>query len=401
MGGWISMLGVWLAGGLLALTGALCYAELATTYPYEGGDYVYLRRAYGNWAGYLFGWCQLVIIRPGDIALMAFIFSRYAQQIFQFTHSGLIYTTSVVVVLTAINVIGVKKGKWTQNLLTVIKALGLLAIVVAAISAPGVSPSVESGSFTMGGLKLALILVLFTFGGWNEMAYVAAEVKRPQQNIVRALVIGTTAVTVLYVLVNGAFLYALGYVRMAASEAVAVETVATVFPETAKKAISILICISALGAVNGLIFTGARISYAMGTGHTLFRRLGRWNQHLGTPVWALIVQSCLSLAIVLLAGSFIDTILYTAPVVWLFFLMTGLSVFVLRHKNPEHLRPYKVTGYPVTPIVFCACSVFMFYTCMSYASAKNPIGLLISTSALLAGVLLYWLTDVRHSAKRK
>jgi len=133
----------------------------------------------------------------------------------------------------------------------------------------------------------------------------------------------------------------------------------------------------------------------------LFRALGRWNQHLGTPIWALIVQACLSLAIALLAGSFIDTILYTAPVVWLFFLMTGLSVFVLRHKNPEHLRPYKVTGYPVTPIVFCACSVFMFYTCMSYASAKNPIGLLISMSALLAGVLLYWLTDVRHSAKRK
>jgi amino acid transporter len=401
MGGWISMLGVWLAGGLIALTGALCYAELATTYPYEGGDYVYLRRAYGNWAGYLFGWCQLVIIRPGDIALMAFIFSRYARQIFQFTHSGLIYTTSVIVVLTVINILGVKKGKWIQNLLTVIKVLGLLTIVVAAILAPGVSSSAESGGFTMGGLKLALILVLFTYGGWNEMAYVAAEVKRPRRNIVRALVIGTTTVTALYVLVNGAFLYALGYVRMAASEAVAVETVATVFPETAEKAISILVCISTLGAVNGLIFTGARISYAMGTKHTLFRGLGKWSQHLGTPVWALIVQACLSLAIALLAGSFIDTILYTAPVVWLFFLATGLSVFVLRHKDPESLRAYKVTGFPVTPIVFCSCSVFMFYTCMSYAFMKNPIGLLISASTLLTGALLYWLTDIRHCAKRK
>ena len=251
----------------------------------------------------------------------------------------------------------------------------------------------------MGGLKLALILVLFTYGGWNEMAYVAAEVKRPRRNIVRALVIGTTTVTALYVLVNGAFLYALGYVGMAASEAVAVETVATVFPETAKKAISILVCISTLGAVNGLIFTGARISYAMGTKHTLFRRLGRWSQHLGTPMWALIVQACLSLAIALLAGSFMDTILYTAPVVWLFFLATGLSVFVLRHKNPEHLRPYKVTGYPVTPIIFCTCSVFMFYTCVSYAFMKNSIGLLISTSTLLIGAVLYWLTDVRHSAR--
>jgi amino acid transporter len=401
MGSSISMLGVWLAGGLLALTGALCYAELATAYPHEGGDYVYLCRAYRNWTGYLFGWSQLAIIRPGDIALMAFIFSRYARQIFQFTHSDLIYTASVIVVLTVINVVGVKKSKWTQNFLTVIKALGLLGIVVAGMLAPSVSPSVKSGVFTMGGLKLALILVLFTYGGWNEMAYVAAEVKRPQRNIVRALVIGTIAVTALYVLINGAFLHALGYVKMAASKAVAVETIATVFPETASRAISILVCISTLGAVNGLIFTGARISYKMGTEHTLFRGLGRWNQHLGTPMWALIVQACLSLAIALLAGSFIDTILYTAPVVWLFFLATGLSVFVLRHKEPETLRPYKVTGYPITPIVFCSCSVFMFYSCISYAFMKNPLGLLISASTLLTGVFVYWLTNTRHSTKRR
>ena len=160
MGNWISMLGIWLAGGLLALCGALCYAELATTYPYEGGDYVYLSRAYGNWSGYLFGWSQLAIIRPGDIALMAFIFSRYAQQIFQFPHSGLIYAASVIVVLTVINVVGVKMGKWTQNILTVIKILGLLVIIVAGMLAPGVSPSTKPAAFTAGGLKLSLILVL-------------------------------------------------------------------------------------------------------------------------------------------------------------------------------------------------------------------------------------------------
>lgn len=401
MGSWVSVLAVWLIGGLLALTGALCYAELATTYPHEGGDYVYLSRAYGNWAGYLFGWSQLVIIRPGDIALMAFIFSRYARQIYRFPHSTIIYATSAVVVLTAINVLGVKEGKWTQNLLTLIKVMGLIAIIVTGILAPDVPPSVESEAFTMGGLKLALILVLFTFGGWNEMAYVAAEVKRPQQNIVRALVIGTTTVTVLYVLVNGAFLHALGYVKMAASKAVAVETIATVFPETAGRAISILVCISALGAINGLIFTGARISYAMGTEHSLFRSLGSWNRHLGTPMRALIAQGCLSLAIVLLARSFIDSILYTAPVVWLFFLATAMSVFVLRHKEPKTMRPYKVTGYPVTPIIFCTCSVFMFYNCMSYAFTKTAVGLLISVSVLLTGLLVYCFTDISSSAKRK
>lgn len=393
MGGWVWVLGIWLVGGLLALAGALSYAELATAYPREGGDYVYLSRAYGGWAGYLFGWSQLVVIRPGDIALMAFVFARYAGTLYApFESSRAVYATyatAVVVALTGINILGVKEGKWAQNLLTVIKVLGLLAIVAAGLLAPGTPPAPEAAVSTTGGLELALILVLFTFGGWNEMAYVAAEVRQPRRNIVRALVIGTTAVTVLYLLVNGAFLHALGYVRMAASRAIAVETVATAFPEMAGRAIAVLVCISTLGAANGLIFTGARISYAMGTGHTLFRGLGRWNRRLGTPVWALVTQGCLSLAIVHLAGSFIDTILYTAPVVWVFFLATGLSVFVLRHREPRTPRPYEVTGYPVTTIVFCAACVFMFYSSASYALAERPTGLVVLAGVLAAGVLVY------------
>lgn len=394
MGGWTGVLGIWLVGGLLALAGALCYAELATAYPLEGGDYVYLSRAYGGLAGYLFGWSQMVVIRPGDIALMAFIFARYAQQLYApFENSRPIYAATIIVVLTVINILGVKKGKWTQNVLTVVKVLGLLSIVVVGLAAEGPPRTgAEPAAFTMGGLELALILVLFTFGGWNEMAYVAAEVKRPQRNIVRALVLGTVAVTVLYILVNSTFLYVLGYAKMAASEAVAVETVASVLPKIAGRAISVLICISTLGAVNGLVFTGARISYAMGTERAIFRGLGRWNRRFGTPVWALVVQGCLSIVIVLLAGSFIDTLLYTAPVVWVFFLATSLSVFVLRRKEPHTRRPYKVTGYPVTTIIFCVCCVFMFYSCVSYALANKPIGLLISSGILLAGVLVYRFT---------
>jgi len=403
MGGWAGTLGIWVVGGLLALAGALCYAELATTYPLEGGDYVYLSRAYGGFAGYLFGWSQLVVIRPGDIAMMAFIFSRYAQQLYApFAHSGTIYAAGVIVVLTGVNILGVKQGKWTQNFLTVVKAAGLLSIVAVGLLAKGGGQRASApGGLTMGGFELALILVLFTFGGWNEMAYVAAEVKRPEKNIVRALVIGTTAVTALYLLVNGTFVYVLGYVKMSGSEAVAVDTVAAVFPEIAGRAISILICISTLGAVNGLVFTGSRISYAMGSEHAVFRILGRWNQRCGTPVWALLFQGCLSLAIVLLAGSFIDTILYTAPVVWVFFLATSLSVFVLRRKEPQTLRPYKVTGYPMTTIIFCACCVFMFYSCVSYAWSNKPIGLIVSSGFLLMGFLVYLLTDKRGSSQRR
>jgi len=403
MGGWVGVLGIWLVGGLLALAGALCYAELATAYPREGGDYVYLSRAYGKWAGYLFGWSQLVIIRPGDIALMAFIFGRYAQTLYApFENSLSIYAAAAIVVLTVINILGVKQGKWTQNLLTVVKLLGIITIVLAGLLAPG-SPSAPAtpADFTMGGLELALILVLFTFGGWHEMAYVAAEVKRPEQNIVRAMVIGTTAVTALYILVNSAFLCALGYVKMVRSQAVAVDTVAAVLPGISARVISILVCISVLGVINGLVFTGARISYAMGAEHAAFRALGRWDRRFGTPIWALFIQGCLGLAIVLVAGSFIEAIFYTAPVFWLFFLATGSSVFVLRYKEPETPRPYKVTGYPVTTIVFCACCVFMFYSCVSYALKYKPIGLLISSVILVAGALVYWLTDVRGSARQR
>ena len=139
----------------------------------------------------------------------------------------------------------------------------------------------------------------------------------------------------------------------------------------------------------------------MGSEHTLFRGLGKWDRHFGTPMWALIAQGCLSLAIILLAGSFIDIILYTAPVVWVFFLVTGLSVFVLRHKEPETPREYRITAYPVTVIVFCVCCVFMFYSSVSYVLAKKPIGLFVSLSILLTGAFVYWLTDVRSSAKRK
>jgi basic amino acid/polyamine antiporter, APA family len=395
MGGWAGILGIWLAGGLLALTGAMCYAELATAYPREGGDYVYQTRAYGSWVGYLFGWSQLVIIRPGDIALMAFVFARYAVTIYApFEHMLPVYATLVVVVLTLINIFGVKQGKWTQNLLTVIKSVGILAIIAAGFLAP--SPQImpmETSGFTLDGLKLSLILVLFAFGGWNEMAYVAAEVKQPKYNIARALVIGTVLVIALYMLINGSFLHALGQAGMSSSKAIAVDAFALIAPGMAAKIISIIICTSALGAVNGLIFTGSRISYALGAEHKSFSFLGKWSPRFGTPVMSLIVQGCISLAILLFAGSFIDTILYSAPVVWLFFLGTGISVFVLRRKEPQLERPYKISGFPVPALIFCAACVFMFYSSLTYAMSRKPIGLIIVLCVLIAGMLVYWFTE--------
>jgi len=401
---WWGVLAIWTVGGLLSLFGALGYAELATAYPLEGGDYVYLSRAYGSWAGFLFGWGQLAIIRPGDIAVMAFAFATYARTIYDPLaahpeYSQRAFAAAAVVVLTVINILGVKEGKWTQNLLTTVKALGLLAIVGVAIAAPQGTKSTPSVPGLP--LSLALVFVLFTYGGWNEMAYVAAEVKDSRRNIVRALVLGAAVVTVLYLLVNGAFLYTLGYAGLAASKAVAADSISTVFPNIGGRLISALVCISALGAVSGLIFTGARISYALGAEHRIFGLLGKWHARTGTPVWALLVQAAIAVGLIAVLGSFVDTILYTAAPVYAFYLATSLSVIVLRFKEPKVERPYRVTGYPLTTLIFCAVCVFLIYSTISYAWNVKIKSLCVLEGVLLAGMVIYCITDVRDLARRQ
>ena len=420
-GCWWGVLAIWVVGGLLSLCGALGYAELATAYPREGGDYVYLSRAYGRWAGFLFGWMQLAVVRPCDIAAMAFAFATYARMLYDplpnlavpydllpFVEASpeaavpcsmLLYAIVAVVVLTLINVLGVREGKWTQNVLTTVKALGLLAIVGVALIGPSSPPSTATASGFP--LSVALILVLFTFGGWNEMAYVAAEVKNPKRNIVRALVLGTAAVTVLYLLVNGAFLWTLGYDGVATSGAVATDTVSTVFPRIGGRLISALVCISALGAINGLVFTGARISYAVGADHRAFRVLGQWHSRTGTPVRALLVQAFIAVLLIVTLGSFVDTIIYAAPAVYSFYLATTLAVIVLRFKEPGVERPYRVLGYPVVPLVFCCVCGLLIYKSVQYAVLPTPMGLgkpwivAVPFVVLSLGLPIYWLSSLR------
>ncbi len=403
--GWWGVLGLWAVGGLLSLAGALCYAELATAYPYEGGDYVYLSRAYGRWAGFLFGWAQLAVVRPGYIALVAFVFARYAGALFgpvvlsgepRGQYTQVIYAGAAVLVLTIINISGVREGKLTQNILTIVKVAGLAAILVAALAGPPASATHTRAEVSEPlPVSAALILVLFTFGGWNEVAYVAAEVKNPRRNILRSVLAGMAAVTVLYLLANVAFLRSLGHAGMASSEAVASDMLEAAFPqfEFGGRIISALICISALGTVNGLIFTGSRISYAVGAEHKLFRLLGRWDERRGTPVRALVLQGGVAMAMIVILGSFQRTILYTAAAVYAFYLATTVSVIVLRWKEPDTERPYKVTGYPLTTIAFGACCALLIYSALVY----NLRDAAICCAILLAGIPVYWLSNLGDS----
>lgn len=405
------LVAVWALGGLFSLFGALCYTELGTMFPREGGDYVYLTQAYGRPLGFLFAWAQLWVVRPGSIGSMAYLFAEYANRLVPIDGwlgpvgglsasrvAALAYAAAAVLVLSGINLLGVRQGKWTQNVLTVAKLLGLAAVFVVGLlfTSPEAPPAPARYAFDLSDFGLAMIFVLFAYGGWNEMAYVGAEVRDPQRNILRALVLGTVAVAVCYTLLTLSFVHALGTegVRQIARQEnrdVATEVMKLAFGTAGQKFISLLICISALGAINGQIFTGARIYYAMGTEHRVFAPLGRWHAGLGTPVNSLVFQAVVTLALVLGFGltrsGFESSVKFTTPVFWIFMVLVGLSVYVLRVRQPQTPRPYHVPGYPVTPALFCLSSGFMVYSSLDYAVKNRSYEALWAVGILAVGLV--------------
>ncbi|MCX8036506.1 MAG: amino acid permease [Candidatus Sumerlaeia bacterium] len=384
---------VWVIGGIIALLGALCYAELATTYPRQGGDYVYLNRAFGGWCGFMFGWARLAVIQGGSIGAIAFVFGDYATRFLSLgKYSAAIYAGAATVILTAINIIGVREGTLTQNVLTIIKVAGLAIVFLVALllnpSQAGAAPAAVEGG---GNFALAMVLIAWTYGGWNEIAYITAEVRNPTRNIARSLIIGVAAVTLIYVLVNWAFLHSLGLEGMKGSSAVAADVLKIKFGEAGARLIAALIMISALGALNGFIFTSARVYYAMGTEHRLLSPLGVWSQRFGTPVVALIVQGVIILTLILAFGDskgFERMVKFTAAVFWAFIALTTISLIVLREDRSVEHRPWRVPLYPFVPIAFCNFALFMVYRSIDYAPVETKWAVIV----LAIGLPLYWLS---------
>lgn len=406
------LIGLWLLGGLLSLVGAACYAELATAYPKEGGDYVYLTRAFGRRVGFLFAWCQLWIVRPGSIGAMAFLFAEYADQIFghpQGTSSRyalVAYAAGSIVTLTAINMLGVREGKWTQNVLTVAKLLGIGAIVVVGFAHPASATApakpITPSELSLSNFGLAMVFVLFAYGGWNEMAFVSAEVKNPRKNILRALLIGTLAVTAIYLLVNLAFVCSVGFAG-ARNATVAADVLGLGLGRRAGQAMCVLICISALGAINGQIFTGSRIYYAMGNDHRLYAWLGRWNVRRGGPICSLLIQGLITLALSVWFGltqnGFESMVIFTTPGFWFFMALVAVSVVLLRQRDPQIERPYRVPGYPITPAIFFLCCAFMVYSSVAFALENRSWEAIWSISILFVGVAMsFWKSDAPSPA---
>ncbi len=376
-----TLMAVWAIGGLIAMLGALCYAELATAYPRAGGDYVYLTRAYGRRTGFLFAWAEFWILRPGNVGMLAFVFATYARELFPLrflaNHSQfelMFYAASAVLLMSALNILSVRAGKWTQNVLTVVKIAGLLAIFVTAVfTSPAAQPTValEESSSTPN-FHLAMIMVVFCYGGWNEMSYVAAEVRNPRKNIVRALVFGTIAVTVVYLLVNFAFIRILGFKGLQESGMIAADAVRKPMGETGARAISALVCVSCLGAINGMVFTGSRIFYAVGTEHKFYRWLGTWNSKAQAPIRALLVQLAATIGLIVgfgwYADGFTGLLYFTAPIYWSFAFLVGVSLFVLRwRKVAAEPDAYRVILFPVVPAIFCVACLFLIHSSLVYA----------------------------------
>lgn len=393
------LLVAWLLGGALALLGAASYAELTTAYPRQGGDYVFLTRAYGRPVGLMFAWCELWIVRPGNLGALAYVYAEYANHLFPISpaqYGMIVHAIIAILVLTAINIEGVQLGKWTQNVLTFTKVLGLGIVVVVGLFLiePAVTTPVAPVRQHPPDFRLAMILIMFSFGGWNEMSYVAAEVKNPRKNLLRALLIGTAVVTLVYVVVNAAFVRALGLDQFSRSHAVAADLMSLRYHQTGVRIISLLICLSCLGAINGMILTGARIYYALGTEHQLFSWLGKWSPRFGTPVRCLVVQSIVTIGLVIGFGlyenGFQRLVLFTSPLFWLFFLLVGVAIFVLRRTDPETPRPYRAIFYPLSPLVFCLSSLFMLYCSVMYAIENRSLEALWALVLLAAGLVVCW-----------
>ena len=393
------MFAAWGLGGLLCLCGALCYAELSGMHPHAGGEYVYLTRSFGRPVGFFFAWARITVIQTGSIAFLAYVFGRYATQILPLgAGSPTIYALSATAVLAALNAVGLRTERWTQNLLTAAKVLGVAAIVVVGLLfAPGEAPSTPGADQASAGpFGRAMIFVLLAFGGWNEAAYVAGEVRDARRNMLRVLLISIIALTVLYMAVNLAYLRVLGLGGMRSTFTVAAEAMSRSIGSGGATAVSVLVAVSSLGAIHGCIFTGARAVSALGDDFPVFRSLSRWNGRLRTPLTAIVLQGAVALVLIVLPGlgeglgkalgSGLETAVdYTAPVFWLFFLLTGASVFVLRLRNPGAERPFRVSLFPLTPAVFVLMCGYMLYSSIAYAK----VGALAGVAVLAAGVPVY------------
>jgi amino acid transporter len=404
--GWTLL--VWAAGALISVVGALCYAELCSAYPHAGGDYHFLHRAFGRHVAFLYGWARATVINPGAMALLAYVFGDYFSQVLSLgEYSSAIWALSIVLLLTAVNVIGIRTSSRIQTGLVVLEVVGLLAVVVAGFSVD--APAAEARLFfssvpAASQFGLALVFVLLTFGGWNEAAYISAELRGGARSIVRVIVISMLVLTAVYMLVNMALLHALGLQGLAQSSTAASDVLGRAWGPWAEKALGLFVAIAALTSINATMVVGARANYAVGLDWPSLRQFGQWQGSSGSPTRAYVLQAGISVGLIVLgmreADGFAAMVEFTAPMFWSFLLLVGLALLWLRRSDPLAARPFRVPLYPFTPLVFCAACGSLAYASVVYAVSQNAIhvSFWLLASGVLALLVLCWRESVQNEA---
>jgi basic amino acid/polyamine antiporter, APA family len=405
------LLTVWLAGGLITLCGALSFAELGAMYPEAGGQYLYLREAYGPGAAFLFGWAFFGFIMCGGLAALAVAFAEFlgsfvpalsiGRVLFRADLFGLPYTLSAgqvlaalsIVILTVVNSFGIRSGATIQNVLTVIR-LGTVAALVglgvlfgAKAGGANFHPLFSSGTgfpAILGPLGLALVAVFWTYDGWYAVNCTAGEVRRPEKTIPRGLTLGVLSVTVIYVLVNFVYLLALPYDGIKGVGRIGERAVAALFGAGWATFFSALVTISIFGCLNANLLFGPRVFYAMARDGHFFRAMGRLGRRSHVPIGALWGQAAWSAALCL-SGTYRSLYEYMVFALLLFFAATGLAVFVLRRRAPALARPYRTWGYPIVPAVFIVMCLAVFASIV----ANQPLKSLFGAGLLACGVPVY------------
>ena len=393
------ILGLWIIGGFLAICGALCVAELAASLPRAGGEYVYLREAYGPMPAFLSGWTSFFLGFSAPLAVAGYISALYLLSPFGLTgvdsvHYIKITAALIIIIITIPNLIGHKLSAWTQNLTTIIK-LGLFTVlvIIAFISGKGhfvnITSGQPAGNVDLGTAATQLFYVMFAYSGWNAASYLAGEVKNPGKTLPNSLLLGTGLVIVLYLALNLVFAYAvpLADVGFENAEQIPQLTVENLFGVKAASVFSVLLGLAFLATVSAFILTGPRVYYAMAKDRLFPSIAGRLSSKGQIPVYAMSAQSLCAIIILFAVPKFRDLYQYAAVGLSIFALLFIAAVYVLRKKRPEMERPFQVPGYPITPAIFIATILFM--TVFAFIQWKTPSR--YSLCSILIGIPVYYI----------
>jgi len=354
-----SMILIWILGGVLALAGALAYAELSTMFPRTGGAFVFMHETYGPFMSFTYGWSALLITYPASLAAIAMVFSRYLSRLIALSPTGeAIVAALLCILLAGINGLGAKVGAGIQRTLTAAKVAALAAIPVCGfllargdisrLTEGGLAPS---GGWTLSGWAFALAAVMWTFEGWADTPTIAGEVKDKKRDIPRGLIIAAVSITFIYVAANAAYVYLLGTEGVAASTSVATDAASAIFGGGGALFVTLLVLVSTAGSINGSMIGGSRVFFAMASEGLFFKSVARVHPRFGTPLNSLLLLGLISAAYCLM-GSFERLMNYFVFIATIWFALNILAVIVLRVRRPDLARPFKVPLYPLTPLVF-------------------------------------------------